>query len=120
MKSDELKVRTKQFAVRVTRQGESIPMTASGTVIARPLIRCATSVGAHYRAACRERSKVEFVSKLQIVIEEADECGYRMELLNEFELMPENRLSSLLDEAHRLAAIRVASRKTALKREGEE
>jgi len=120
MKSDELKARTKQFALRVIRLSESIPTTTSGIVIARQLIRCATSVGANYRAACRGRSKAEFVSKLQIVIEEADECCYWMELLIESKLMPENRLSSLLDEANQLTAIMVASRKTALNREAGE
>jgi len=120
MKSDELKVRTKQFALRVIRLSESIPTTTSGIVIAKQLIRCATSVGANYRAACRGRSKAEFVSKLQIVIEEADECCYWMELLIESKLMPENRLSSLLDEANQLTAIMVASRKTALNREAGE
>jgi four helix bundle protein len=120
MKSDELKLRTKQFALRVIRMSDSIPKTTAGSVISKQLIRCATSVGANYRAACRGRSKAEFVSKLQTVIEEADESGYWMELLIDSELMPASRLISLLEEANQLTAIMVASRKTALNREAQE
>ena len=117
MKSDELKLRTKQFALRVIRMIDSIPKTAAGGVIAKQLLRCATSVGANYRAACRGRSKAEFIAKLQIVIEDADECCYWIELLIEAELLPEQRVEALLDEANQLTAIMVASRRTALQKE---
>lgn len=114
MNSDELKMRTKQFALRVIRMSEAIPTNNAGHVISRQLLRCSTSVGANYRAACRGRSKAEFVSKLQTVIEEADECCYWMELLIESRLFPSNRVEGVLDEANQIKAIMVASRKTAL------
>ncbi len=116
MKSDELKLRTKQFALRVIRMSESIPQATAGNVISMQLIRCATSVGANYRAACRGRSKAEFVSKLQTVVEESDECCYWLELLVEAQMLPPKRLDPLLDEANQLTAIMVASRKTAMNR----
>jgi four helix bundle protein len=114
MNSDELKMRTKQFSLRVIRMSEAIPTNNAGNVISRQLLRCSTSVGANYRAACRGRSKAEFVSKLQTVIEEADECCYWMELLIESGLLQSNRVEGLLDEANQITAIMVASRKTAL------
>lgn len=117
MKSDELKLRTKQFGLRVIRMSDSIPKTLAGGVIAKQLLRCPTSVGANYRAACRGRSKAEFISKLQIVIEEADECGYWIEPLIEADLLPKQRVEALLDEANQLTAIMAASRKTAMQKE---
>ncbi|MEM8911916.1 MAG: four helix bundle protein [Planctomycetota bacterium] len=114
MKCEDLKLRTKRFALRVIRMTESIPQTTAGGVISRQLVRCATSVGANYRAACRGRSTEEFVAKLQIVVEQADECCYWIELLIEGELLPMNRLEGLLDEANQITAIMVSSRKTAM------
>ncbi|EMI17600.1 hypothetical protein RMSM_05478 [Rhodopirellula maiorica SM1] len=74
MNDSELKKRTKLFALRVMKLVGALPENAVGRPIGNQLIRSATSVGANYRAACRGRSKAEFVSKLSIVIEEADEC----------------------------------------------
>lgn len=119
MNSEELKIRTKQFASRVIGMSDSIPTTTSGNVISRQLIRSSTSVGANYRAACRGRSKAEFVSKLQTVAEEADECCYWMELLIESGQLPNHRVEGLLDEANQITAIMVASRKTALLDDGQ-
>jgi four helix bundle protein len=83
MNADDMKRRTKAFALRVISMADSIPRTTSGRVIAGQLVRASTSVGSNYRAACRSRSKAEFNSKLQTVQEEADESGYWIELLIE-------------------------------------
>ncbi|TWU46574.1 four helix bundle protein [Rubripirellula reticaptiva] len=113
MNDSKLKSRTKQFALRVMKLVGALPDNAVGRPISSQLIRSATSVGANYRAACRGRSKAEFVSKLSIVIEEADESCYWLELIIEGELLPKEKVESLLDEANQITAIMVASRKTA-------
>lgn len=113
MDSIELKQRTKQFALRVMKLVGALPEDSVGRTIGNQLIRSATSVGANYRAACRARSKAEFTAKLQIVIEEADESCYWLELIIEGLLLPKQRVISLLDEAGQLTAIMVASRKSA-------
>ncbi len=115
MDSDEFKLRTKQFARCVMRLVEALPHSRSGDVIARQLLRSATSVGANYRAACRARSTAEFVSKMGIVEEEADECVFWLELIMESEMFSADRLQDLVDEADQLVAMTVASIKTARK-----
>ncbi len=113
MNDSELKMRTKQFALRVMKLVGALPQNAVGGPIGNQLIRSATSVGANYRAACRGRSKAEFVSKLSIVIEEADESCYWLELIIEGDLLAKDKVELLLDEANQITAIMVASRKTA-------
>ncbi len=113
MDEKELKDRTKQFALRVIKLVDALSNTISGRAIANQLVRSGTSVGANYRAACRGRSKAEFVAKLGIVIEEADECEYWLELIIDGELLPKSKVESLCQEAHELAAIFVASVRTA-------
>ncbi len=113
MDSDELKQRTKRFGLRVIRLIEALPPSKAANVIGNQLLRCGTSVGANYRAACRARSKPEFVSKAGIAIEEADESIYWMELLIEGGIMPEEQLAALLKEADEIVAILTASVKTA-------
>lgn len=113
MDDRELKRRTQAFALRVMKMIESLPNTTTGHVIAKQSVRSATSVGANYRAACRGRSKAEFLSKLQTVVEEADETCYWIELIIEGELLPKSRIEDLLDEANQITAIMIASRKTA-------
>jgi len=113
MNETDLKQRTKVFALRVMKLVGALPETTAGRVIGKQLIRSATSVGANYRAACRGRSKAEFVAKLGIVIEESDECGYWMELIVDGELLKRPLVESLLAEANELTAIMVASQKTA-------
>jgi hypothetical protein len=76
MDSDELKKRTKQFALRMLQLAESLPRTPSGRVLANQIAKCGTSVAANYRAACKGRSKSEFIAKLGIVEEEADESQF--------------------------------------------
>ena len=114
MNEAELKKRTKQFALRVMKLVSALPQDSVGRAIGSQLVRSATSVGANYRAACRGRSKAEFIAKLGIVIEEADESGYWMELIIEGELLPANRVEELLDESNQITAIMVASRKSSI------
>ena len=110
---EELKGRTKQFALRVIRLAEALPRTQSGRVIGNQLLRSATSVAANYRAVCRARSQADFVHKLGIVEEEADESLFWLELVVEANLIPACRVEDLIQEADELTAIFVASRKTA-------
>ena len=105
MTSEELKLRTKKFSLRVINLIESLPNSISGKVIANQLIRSATSVGANYRSACRSRSKAEFVSKIRIVEEEADESLYWLEIIKESKLVREVRIADLIKEAMELTAI---------------
>jgi four helix bundle protein len=111
--ADELKVRTKQFALRVIRLVTALPKTIEGRAVANQLVRCGTSVAANYRAACRARSKSEFVAKIGVVLEEADETQLWLELVIESNLLPLKQVEPLLGEATELVAIFVASRKSA-------
>lgn len=113
MTPDELKIRTKQFGLRVIRLVESLPKTKAATIIGNQLLRCATSVGANYRAACRGRSKAEFIAKLGIVEEEADESAYWIEMLIEAGILKPDLLAQLHAEAEELTAIMAKSRQTA-------
>ena len=113
---NDLKQRTKLFALRIIRLCESLPKTRIGNVINNQLLRCGTSVGANYRAACRARSTAEFIAKMGIVEEECDESLYWMELIIAAELLPEERLEDLMAEADEILAITVSSIKTARKK----
>jgi four helix bundle protein len=113
MNAEELKARTKQFGLRVIKLVEALPSNKTANIIGNQLLRAGTSVGANYRSACRGRSKAEFVAKINISIEEADECLYWMELLIEAGIIPEERLADLMQEADELIAIFIASAKTA-------
>jgi four helix bundle protein len=113
MNAEEMKRRTKVFALQVIRTSESIPQTVAGRIIARQLVSAGTSVGSNYRAACRSRSKAEFNSKLQTVQEEADESGYWTELLMESGIANSEKWKALHQEADELTAIFTASLKTA-------
>lgn len=108
-----LKTRTKAFALRVMKLVGALPENSVGRTIGTQLVRSATSVGSDYRAACRGRSKPEFVANLGIVVEEADESGYWLELIIEGELMKKALVEPLLLEANELTAIMVASHKAA-------
>ena len=116
MTEDELKKRTKQFALRVMRLVQALPNTPDGRTLGNQLLRSGTAVGANYRAACRGRSRAEFVAKLGNVEEEADESAYWMELIIEGGLMAKRLVDPLLDEANQLLKITVASRKTTSRR----
>lgn len=114
MNQMDLKNRTKVFALQIIALVESLPATIAGRTMGSQLIRCGTSVGANYRAACRARSKAEFNAKLGIVIEEADETTYWLELLADAGILSSGQVQPLLTEANQLTAIFVASRKTAV------
>ncbi len=113
MNECDLQRRTKQFALRVLQLVDALPGTPAGRAVASQLSRCGTSVGANYRAACKGRSKAEFIAKLGTVEEEADECAFWMELITEGKLLRESRVSKLLQEARELERIMAASRLTA-------
>lgn len=111
----DLKARTKTFALRVLKVVRSLPACTEGRLIGHQLLRSGTSVAANYRAVCRARSRPEFLSKLSIVIEEADETSFWLEFLVDAGLIPETKLRDLKDEANQLVAIFNASRTTAKK-----
>ncbi|MBN2393498.1 MAG: four helix bundle protein [Anaerolineae bacterium] len=113
MDREELKLRTKVFAVRIVKMAEALPRTRAADIIARQILRSATSVGANYRAACRSRSHKEFVARIAIVEEEADETLYWLEILVEASIMPDTKLGDLIQEARELTAIFTATRYTA-------
>jgi four helix bundle protein len=116
MNSVEMKERTKSFALEILKLYGVLPGTVEARVIGKQLVRSGTSVGANYRAACRSRSKVEFIARLGIVEEEADECAFWLELIIEGGLLSKDRVEFLLKEANELVAIIAASRKSAKKR----
>ena len=113
MNESELKKRTKQFGLRVIKLVESLPSNQTARTIGNQLLRSGMSVGANYRAACRGRSKADFIAKAGISLEEADECLYWMEMLQEAGIMPIEKMKDLMKEADELVAIFTASIKTA-------
>jgi four helix bundle protein len=112
-KAEVLKDRTKQFAIRVVAVVRSLPTSREGNVIGNQLLRSGTAVAANYRAVCRARSRAEFISKMSIVVEEADESVFCLELLADTKVVPKEKLSLLLKEANELLAICAASLRTA-------
>lgn len=115
MNNENLKLRTKQFALRIIKLVESLPSDETSRILGRQLLRAGTSVGANYRAACRSKSASDFVSKMGTVEEEADESGFWMELLVDAEKMKAAKTAALLKEANELTAIAVSSIHTARK-----
>jgi four helix bundle protein len=113
MDADELCDRTKKFALRVIKMFRALPSRAEAQVIGKQLLRSATSVAANYRAARRARSHAEFVSRLSVVTEEADETLFWLELLRDSGVVSEARITGLMDEAKELTAIFTASTHTA-------
>ena len=113
MDKRELQDRTKEFALRVLTLVDALPSNAACRVISMQLVRSATSVGANYRSACRARSRAEFAAKLGVALGEADESLYWLELVRDGKLLPESKLSLLLQEADELTAILASGRKSA-------
>ena len=109
----EMKSRTKEFALRVVRLVQALPRGQMADILGKQLLRSGTSVGANYRAACRAKSRADFISKMGIVEEEADESMYWMELLIESRLVRHDDVADLLDEADQLVAMTVSSIQTA-------
>lgn len=116
MNADEFKNRTKTFAIRVIRLVEALPKNQTAKVIGNQLLRCGTSVGANYRAACCGKSPANFIAKMAIVEEECDESIYWMELITEAGMMNAKRLTDLIKEANEILSMVVASIKTARSR----
>ena len=115
-KADELKARTKRFAPDVLSFKCTLPATDEATDIARQLSRAATGVAANYRAACRSRSDAEFAARIGVVLEEADESAFWLEILTAGGLSMQQQAVALLDEANQLTAIFAASSITARRR----
>ncbi len=113
MTTEELKKRTKELALRVIRLVASLPRTRVAEVIGRQLMRSATSVGANYRSACRARSRPDFINKIGVVEEEADETLYWLELLSESKIVKPESIQGLITEVQELVAIFTASGRTA-------
>jgi four helix bundle protein len=113
MNKEEFKKRTKLFSLRVIKLVESLSNGRIETILGNQLLRSGTSVGANYRSACRAKSTADFIFKMSIVEEEADETIYWMELLIEAGLLERDRLEKLITEANQLVAMTVASINTA-------
>ncbi|MBI1740348.1 MAG: four helix bundle protein [Acidobacteriales bacterium] len=110
---EELQTRTKRFALRILKLYRSLPKTDECRILGTQILRSGTSIGANYRGACRARSRAEFVAKLGIVLEEADETAFWLELMREAGIFPEQKLHSLVREANELVSIFVTSVRTA-------
>jgi len=112
-KHDNLKLRTKAFALRVLKLTAALPRAAEAQVIRWQLAKAGTSVAANYRSACRARSKAEFASKIGVAEEEADESVFWLEVIIEGQYQPAAKVQPLLQEANELTAILVSSRRSA-------
>jgi four helix bundle protein len=115
-KADELKARTKRFALETLSFRRTLPTTDEAADIGRQLLRSATGVAANYRAACRSRSDVEFAARIGVVLEETDEAAFWLEVVTEGAISKHPRAFELLDEANQLTAIFAASSITARRR----
>lgn len=111
--SQQLKDRTKSFGIRVIRMVKEIRGNKVEDILIRQIVRSATSVGANYRSALRARSKPDFISKITVAEEEADETCYWLEIMIEIQVFPKERLEPLLKEAQEITAILTTSGKTA-------
>lgn len=108
-----MKDRTKALALQIIRLCRTLPRTDESRIISRQLLRCSTSVAANYRAVCRARSTADFISKIGIVLEEADETHFWIELLGDAGVASAEKLNPVLNEANELVSIFVASLRTA-------
>ena len=113
MSEPDLKKRTKAFALRILKLVDALPKTTAGRALASQIVRSGASIAANYRAACRAKSTADFIAKMGIVEEEADETLLWLELLEESKLVPAVKLTAIKQDANKLFAITVASIKTA-------
>jgi len=113
MNSDAMKGRTKEFAKRIIEFCRTLPNNREGRLIGNQLFESGTSVAANYRAACRGRSRADFIAKLGIVEEEADETPFWLEIIDEMEIGDTGVVPSLMEECDEIIAIMVSSIKTA-------
>ena len=116
MTQEEMKKRTKEFAKRIIKLCRALPNSREGRLIGDQLFRAGTYTAANYRSACRARSKAEFVSKLGIVEEEADESLLWLEIIEEMKIIKPHLIKSLIKEADEILSIVVATIKTAKKK----
>jgi four helix bundle protein len=110
---EKLQERTRRFALCIVKLFRSLPKTDDARILGKQLLRSGTSIGANYRAACRGRSRAEFVAKFGIVLEEADGTAFWLELMQDAGIFPEEKLRAIVQEAKELVAISVASVRTA-------
>jgi four helix bundle protein len=115
MTKDELKRRTKKFALEIIKLVDELPNTKAGNTVANQIIRSGTSVASNYRTACRARSDADFISKVTVVEEESDETSFWLEIIEEAHLLKKERVLDLQKEASELVAIFTATGKTARK-----
>jgi four helix bundle protein len=109
----ELKDRTKMFALRVIKMSDALPKSRAANVITNQILRSSTSMAANYRAVGRARSKAEFLAKIGVVLEEADETVFWLEMLVDSGIVSTEKMRELLSEANQLMLIFSASRRTA-------
>jgi four helix bundle protein len=114
----DLKTRTKEYALRIIRLYTALPQSVEAQVIGKQLLRSGTSVGAHYREGMRARSDAEFISKIEGGLQELEESLYWMELLVEAQILPEQKLAELMNEADELTAILITCAKNARNKRG--
>ena len=112
---EELKQRTKLFALRVIKLFQALPKTTEAQIIGKQMLRSSTSVASNYRAACRARSNAEFYSKICTVVEEADETMFWLELLWEADIVKQELLQNLYQENEEILKIMVVTRKNSEK-----
>lgn len=117
MTPEELKRRTKDFALRIIHLIDTLPHTTTAREIGKQLLRSGTSVAANYRSACRARSKPEFIAKIGVVIEEADESAFWLEIIIEGKLLQHTEVESIRQEAEEITRIMSKSRATARKKD---
>ena len=115
-RKEQLRARTKDFALRIIHLFRALPETKEAQIIGDQLLRCGTAVGAKYRSACHARSRADFISRIGVVTEEADESVFWLELLSDLKIVKRERLEGLLQESRELTAIFSASRQTAKRR----
>lgn len=113
---EDLRQRTKEFALRIIKLFRALPKTEEARVLGKQILRSGTAVAANYRSACRARSHADFISKIGITVEEADETAFWLELLVDANIVKKDRLENLLVEANELVRIFQASRTTAKSR----
>ena len=116
MNKEIVKQRTKQLAIRIINMVEKMPNTVTSNVISGQLLRSGTSIGANYRACCRAKSTRDFINKLKIVEEEADETLFWLEVIEETKIFKSQKLLPLKTETNEILSIIVASIKTSKKR----
>jgi four helix bundle protein len=110
--SEMLKDRTRRFALRILGVYRALPRTEEARILGKQVLRSGTSIGANYRAACRARSRAELTAKLGIVLEEADETVFWLELMRDAGFFSDRKLRKIVQEANELVAIFVASMRT--------